>query len=90
MKTSAQSSFTLTTVQPSRGGLLERLLGSGGVGELALVVVVQDEQAQGRLVGVLGEVAASAMSPFELPAASSGRRPVRLQMRTGFSGPSSR
>ena len=30
------------------------------------------------------------MSPFELPAARSGRRPVRLQIRTGFSGPSSR
>jgi hypothetical protein len=30
------------------------------------------------------------MSPFELPAARSGRRPVRLQMRIGFSGPSSR
>ena len=30
------------------------------------------------------------MSPFELPAANSGRRPVRLQMRIGFCGPSSR
>ena len=30
------------------------------------------------------------MSPFELPAARSGRRPMRLQMRTGFCGPSSR
>jgi hypothetical protein len=30
------------------------------------------------------------MSPLELPAASSGRRPTRLQIRTGFSGPSSK
>jgi hypothetical protein len=30
------------------------------------------------------------MSPFEFPAAKTGRRPVRLQMRIGFCGPSSR
>ncbi len=30
------------------------------------------------------------MSPFELPAATIGRRPIRLQMRTGFTGPSSK
>ena len=46
----------LTTVQPSAVGSLERLLGAGRVVELALGVVVQDEQAQGRLVRVLGEV----------------------------------
>jgi hypothetical protein len=28
------------------------------------------------------------VSPFELPTAISGRRPRRLQIRTGFSGPS--
>src|SRR3954463_15369980 len=38
------------------GGLVERLLGSCGIGELALGVVVQDEQAQERLVAVLAEV----------------------------------
>ncbi len=31
-----------------------------------------------------------AMSPLELPAAKIGRRPTRPQMRTGFTGPSSR
>ena len=46
----------LTTVQPSVTGSLECLFGAGGVVELALGVVVQDEQAQGRLVGVLGEL----------------------------------
>ena len=30
------------------------------------------------------------MSPFELPAATSGRRPIRLQIRTGLTGPSSK
>ena len=30
------------------------------------------------------------MSPFELPAAKIGRLPIRPQMRTGFTGPSSR
>ena len=30
------------------------------------------------------------MSPFELPPAMSGRRPIRLQIRTGLTGPSSK
>jgi hypothetical protein len=30
------------------------------------------------------------MSPLLFPAASRGRRPTRFQIRTGFSGPSSR
>jgi hypothetical protein len=30
------------------------------------------------------------MSPFELPPARTGRRPIRLQIRTGFAGPSSK
>jgi hypothetical protein len=29
------------------------------------------------------------MSPLELPAARIGRRPIRLQIRTGLTGPSS-
>src|SRR3954452_12318200 len=36
--------------------LVERLLGPGGVRELALAVVMQDEQSQRWLVAVLGEV----------------------------------
>ena len=52
----AQSFFMLTTVQPSRGGLLQRLLGAGGVGELALGVVVEHEQAQRRRSSRLGEL----------------------------------
>ena len=55
-KTVVQSFFMLTTVQPSGVGSLERLLGAGGVVELALGVVVEDEQPQGRPVGVLGEL----------------------------------
>ena len=46
----------LTTVQPRCCGPFEGLLGAGGVVELALGVVVEDEQAKRRLVGVLGEV----------------------------------
>ena len=38
------------------GGPLQCLLGAGGVGELALAVVVQDEQAKGRPAGMLGEL----------------------------------
>src|SRR4051794_37447227 len=38
------------------GCLFECLLGTGGVVELALGVVVEDEQAQGLLVAVLAEV----------------------------------
>jgi hypothetical protein len=30
------------------------------------------------------------MSPFELPPARIGRRPIRLQIRIGFTGPSSK
>ena len=46
----------LTTVQPSLAGPFERLLGAGRVVELAVGVVVQDEQAQRRLVRVLREL----------------------------------
>ena len=49
---------------------------------------MEDEQPQRRpLAGRANS--ASAMSPFELPPAMIGRRPIRLQIRTGFTGPSS-
>jgi len=44
------------------------------------VTIIDD----GTLPGLMGT------SPFELPPATNGRRPIRLQMRTGFSGPSSK
>ena len=53
-KTVAQSFLMLTTVQPCGRGLLERLLGTGRVVELALGVVVQDEQPQRRRVRPAG------------------------------------
>ena len=49
-KTEAQSFFMLTTVQPSDSRLLERALGALAVVELALRVVVEDEQAERRPV----------------------------------------
>src|SRR4051812_49841326 len=39
-----------------RGGPFQRLIGAGAVVELALLVVVHHEQAQGRVVGVVGEL----------------------------------
>src|SRR4051794_33510719 len=39
-----------------RGRVLKRLLGAGGVGEFPRGVVVQDEQAQERLVGMPAEL----------------------------------
>ena len=55
-KTVVQSFLMLTTVQPSRFGSLERLLGAGGVVELALGVVVEEEQAQRWACRRAGEV----------------------------------
>ncbi len=55
-KTVAQSFFTLTTVPAARVGPLERLFGIARVVELPLGVVVEDEQAERRLVRVLREV----------------------------------
>ena len=69
---------------------LERLLGAGGVVELALGVVVEQEQAQRRSRAPVRAKRSIGMSPFELPTATSGRRPMRLQMRIGFVGPSSK
>ena len=69
---------------------VERLLGSRRVGELPLGVVVEDEQAQRRL-STCSVKSSIGISPFELPpTARIGRRPMRLQIRTGFSGPSSK
>ena len=77
----------LTTVHPSlRAARSSAFSAPAGVGELALVVVVEQQQPQ-RGAAAPRRTAASAMSPFELPAAKIGRRPIRLQIRTGFSGP---
>jgi hypothetical protein len=40
--------------------------------------------------GVADHTAEADVSPFELPKARIGRRPIRLQIRIGFSGPSSK
>ena len=79
----------LTTVQPSRRGRSSDCLGSGRVVELPLGVVVQHEQAQGRPRAPPAKRSIG-MSPFELPPARIGRRPMRLQIRTGLTGPSSK
>ena len=80
----------LTTVQPSLGGPLQRLLGPGGVVELALGVVVAARAGAATACPRGWANSSIGMSPLELPAASIGRRPMRLQMRIGFCGPSSR
>ena len=87
--TAAQSSFTLTTVRPLGAGALERRLRALHVGELAVGVVVEDEQAQRRPVLLPPAKRSIGTSPFEFPPATIGRRPIRLQIRTGFTGPSS-
>ena len=68
---------------------LERLLGARRVVELPLRVVVEDEQAQRRPARPPAYCSIG-MSPFELPPARIGCRPIRLQIRTGFIGPSSK
>ena len=70
-------------------GSFESTLSTCNIVELALAVVMEDEQPQERLVWVLREVehldvAVGVASP------KTGRRPVRFHMRTGFSGPSSK
>ena len=50
------------------------------------VVVVVDEQAKAG-AGRAWAKSSIGTSPLELPPASSGRRPMRLQIRTGFSRP---
>ena len=69
----------LTTVQPRGLGVVEGLLGAGRVVELALGVVVQQEQTQRRAV-VRPAKRSMGTSPLELPPARIGRRPIRLQM----------
>ena len=71
-------------------GALERVLGAVDVVELAVGVVVQHQQTQARSRRSVLAKRIIWMSPFELPAATTGRRPSRLQIRTGFSGPSSK
>ena len=83
-----QSFLTLTTVQFSSSARFQGFLGPGDVVELAVGVVMEDKEAQGVAVGTT-RVSDIGMSPFELPTAMMGRRPIRLQIRTGFSGPSS-
>jgi hypothetical protein len=79
----------LATVQPAVSSRSRGLLGTGAVVELAICVVVQNQDAQEGPVCVLGEVEHGDVT-VGVPAANIGRRPVRLQMRTGFSGPTSR
>jgi hypothetical protein len=63
-------------------GSFERLLRSGRVVDSR----ASSCRTSSRSDGLPGRCANSNMatSPFELPPASTGRRPVRLQMRIGF------
>ena len=79
----------LTTVQPYVFALLQRAFRPCGVVEFALGVVVQHQQPQRGAPGLPKYISISS-SPLELPAARIGRRPIRLHIRTGFSGPSSK
>ena len=89
-KTFAQSFLMLITVQPASSARSSACLGAGGVVELALGVVVQEQQSAGPGARRTWRSAASATSPLEFPPAITGRRPMRLQIRTGFVGPSSK
>jgi MFS superfamily sulfate permease-like transporter len=87
--TVAQSSFTLTTVQPSDRAASSACSAppvqwnsrSPSSWSTSRRSVRRPPPPANRSVG---------MSPFELPAAKIGRRPTRLQIRTGLTGPSSK
>ena len=64
------------------------LFRAADVVELSVVVVVQDKQTEGGPVQLLGELRYRDVAVGV--AGEYGRRPVRLQMRTSFSVPSSR
>jgi hypothetical protein len=68
----------------------ECALGTGVVGDVATTGLVIVMIRRLRLVGCFCTKRSIGASPFALPQASSGRRPIRLQMRAGFSAPSSR
>ena len=69
--------------------MLQRPLGPCGVSEFAFVVIVQHHQPKRRPRRAVPSTCSISSSPLVLPAERMGRRPIRFQMRTGFSGPSS-
>ena len=78
----------LTTVQPYCSSVFQCAFGPCGVIEFALGVVVQYQQPQRGEPGLPLYMSISS-SPLVFPAARMGRLPIRLQIRTGFTGPSS-
>ena len=82
-KTVLQSSLMLTTVQPSAAAGSSDVLGAGRVGELALGVVVEDEQPQCRAGPSAGvaehrDVAVRVAAGEDRPAADPAPDPDRL------------
>ena len=79
----------LMTLQPSRPGPAQRVLRPRGVVELPLGVVVEQEGPERRPPWVIGETQHLDV-PVGVAPGDDRSSSVRLQMRTGFVGPSSK